>query len=1100
LNSVLRPCRCTLRLPALSLLLSTLCVVGTALTPAAAYAQAALATDPRAGQPGTVTGSLSRMDSNKPAANVTVTIRETGQTTITDEKGRYSFPSVLPGTYTLIAMGEGYGRTRITDVVVRPGHELSLSREAIVSRSSNQEPVELEDYIVSAKKNDGVTELDIYEVRDRRITPFSTANLDLMRARDDVLPFNTFSERDIEVSGATDLADFLRTRIPQNFAQQLSPQETVQAFGAPPSTGTPQATTLLRGIDLRRWGQKETVILVNGLRLPLRYSGDALDSPTSSNFAGDYANIPLASIERIELLSSAASAIYGANATGGVINIITKQNYAGGQVAVNYSDYQKASAPSRSVNLNYGRPLGRGFQLTVSASYSEAAAMTTEDVADVTILRWRRLLQEREPARLTRFAVLGATPNISGYGLWTPGVTGRTSVPDGYRGSATGDITPFLTRKELVNFDLPEGSSTFRISKKAPLGLDTRATTYSVGVSKAFRDDWRFSTEVQSMRSEGWMASPSYLGGIFVPANVPTNPFGIGVSVSFDDPRLSVPGLGARYVRRSDRLDLSLRGKIAAWQTVLAFNLTRDIEENSKGSYAAPVGGFRNALLAGTYNPFVDMRAVSPGAPGFYDEANIQHRDSGSKARGALVTLRASGPIWTLPAGDILLTTGLEHNYANLHHTYVINTVTNNRTGARYDMQPGDFGYSFGSGWNSTIDSPGTIYNFDNQSAYAEVSVPLLNQAQRVPLINKLEVHGSGRLSRFKRKSYRAYTEPRVPIYEKSPVTDNYSAGIRYDVTPNIAFRASRSIGYVYPQLGTFSNDTVQFPFPVNDRRRNDEFVMLTPDMFSIGGNPDIKPETTTSTNFGVILTPQWMKGLRVSIDYLSNIRDDAIELLFPQTYLDYETIDPRMGARISRGTPEPGAPNGVGPITFVDARYINLFQITNRAADFRIEYTREDVQNGRLIIALEGTKNISFKRQTSAGVPAIELLNDPTLSDGVRWGGNLQLRWEGRRWTFGWAARYLDSLLVNPVDFVAQGAQSTDSAIDHDAYANWRLPDPMDSARFSWLLSDMSLSFGVKNVFDRTPRFWAAMADRGVVPYDSVMGRSFWIQIRKKL
>ena len=189
-----------------------------------------------------------------------------------------------------------------------------------------------------------MVELDPYEVESRKEKPFSTASVDLMRTKDDILPFTTFSARDIELSGAPNLEDFLRSRLSQNFSDTI-PEERNGNLG----TTTESANQL----NLRGWGtatDNEVVVLLNGRRMPAQRTGLNNDS---INLAGNFRGIPISSIERVEILPSAGGAIYGERATGGVINIITRQAFSGGRMVVNYEMPWEDHAPKRSAELSY---------------------------------------------------------------------------------------------------------------------------------------------------------------------------------------------------------------------------------------------------------------------------------------------------------------------------------------------------------------------------------------------------------------------------------------------------------------------------------------------------------------------------------------------------------------------------------------------------------------------------------------------------------------------------------------------------------------------------------------------------------------------------
>lgn len=123
-------------------------------------------------------------------------------------------------------------------------------------------------------------------------------------------PVTVVDSVDIEMSGLTDVGNFLQRM--------------------PSMSGSPIGTTTNNGgdgsvrIDLRGLGPIRTLTLVNGRR--------TVD-------AGDYQTIPAAMIERVEILKDGGSAVYGADAVAGVVNIITKQNFDGFEFEVINSDY-----------------------------------------------------------------------------------------------------------------------------------------------------------------------------------------------------------------------------------------------------------------------------------------------------------------------------------------------------------------------------------------------------------------------------------------------------------------------------------------------------------------------------------------------------------------------------------------------------------------------------------------------------------------------------------------------------------------------------------------------------------------------------------------
>ena len=130
-----------------------------------------------------------------------------------------------------------------------------------------------------------------------------------------VSPLTTVTSQDVKLSGQTDILQLLN-QLPSAFANQ-----TGQVSNG--STGTAEA-------DLRNLGPTRTLVLVDGKRL---MPGD----PSSVGLAADLNNIPTALVDRVDVVTGGASAVYGSDAVAGVINFIMKKNFEGVQVDYQYS-------------------------------------------------------------------------------------------------------------------------------------------------------------------------------------------------------------------------------------------------------------------------------------------------------------------------------------------------------------------------------------------------------------------------------------------------------------------------------------------------------------------------------------------------------------------------------------------------------------------------------------------------------------------------------------------------------------------------------------------------------------------------------------------
>jgi len=133
-------------------------------------------------------------------------------------------------------------------------------------------------------------------------------------------PVAVVTAQDIKLEGVTRIEDMLNS-LPQVFAD----------FGASISNGATGTAT----VNLRNIGATRTLVLMNGRRLPI-----GSPAPGTANYPPDLNQIPTPLIQRVEVLTGGASAVYGSDALAGVVNFIMRDNFEGVQGEINYSAYQ----------------------------------------------------------------------------------------------------------------------------------------------------------------------------------------------------------------------------------------------------------------------------------------------------------------------------------------------------------------------------------------------------------------------------------------------------------------------------------------------------------------------------------------------------------------------------------------------------------------------------------------------------------------------------------------------------------------------------------------------------------------------------------------
>ncbi len=145
------------------------------------------------------------------------------------------------------------------------------------------------------------------------------------------LPVTVITRQELEASGSTTIAEFMRTSTFSS-AGNFRPQSgsSAQSFA---------------GIDLRGLGSNRTLVLIDGRRLP--------KAPNVGDSA-DLNIVPMAAIERVEILTDGASAIYGSDAIGGVVNIITRKDFEGLAVMAGYTDPEQAGGARAESSVLFG--------------------------------------------------------------------------------------------------------------------------------------------------------------------------------------------------------------------------------------------------------------------------------------------------------------------------------------------------------------------------------------------------------------------------------------------------------------------------------------------------------------------------------------------------------------------------------------------------------------------------------------------------------------------------------------------------------------------------------------------------------------------------
>ncbi len=220
-------------------------------------------------------------------------------------------------------------------------------------------------------------------------------------------PVRVVSRNDIDVSGYSQIGDLMRS-LPENFSGGQNPGVLAADPGA---TGANSNYSNASTMNLRGLGSDATLTLLNGHRL----SGEALYE------GSDVSGVPLAAVSRVEVVTDGASAIYGSDAVAGVVNIITRKDFDGGELSANVGGTSRGGGNNQTYSLLEGKSsanwhvLGNIEYSQQNPIYASDRSFTSGMVPDATLLRGMQ--------RRSLFLDAGWTP-FDGFDLSLNGIVG----------------------------------------------------------------------------------------------------------------------------------------------------------------------------------------------------------------------------------------------------------------------------------------------------------------------------------------------------------------------------------------------------------------------------------------------------------------------------------------------------------------------------------------------------------------------------------------------------------------------------------------------------------------------------------------------------
>ena len=833
-------------------------------------------------------------------------------------------------------------------------------------------------------------------------------------------PVVSIDREAIEKSGYSTVQQLLQS-LPQAFGGGSNEATT----GATTRNGTGNDATLGSSINLRGLGTSSTLVLIDGSRPALGGVGGLF---------ADISLIPMGAVERIEVLTDGASAIYGADAVAGVVNVRIRNRFEGAETTI-----RAGTADGDFSEVQFSQLLGKrwsGGHVMLAYQYSNRGALAgakrdfaREDLRPFGGPDFRSTTAVPGTIRAANGQIFGIPTGQNGTALTAaqllPGVQNRRD------GRAESDILP--------------GQRVHSLYAGGEVEI-TDGLTLKVNALAAQRDFQRIAKGDFLRVSRVPVTNPFYVDPIGT--NQP-----VQVTYSFAND-LGRENRSGRV--RAINLSGGLEQRLGPWSIQLGGAYGR---QKGKANYTNLVNNARlNAALADT-NPATALNVFGDGSannPATVDRIRGSYGTIDDYSNWS-AALRADGPLFRLPAGDVRLAAGAEYR-REAYDYFVKNDVS--------AATPNNAPY------------PGLPGPRHVKSLYAELLVPIFGPDNEMPGFRRLELSAAGR----------------IEDYNQFGRTENPKFSLRWEPAEGIALRGSYGTSFraplfdelIGPALSLYSVENV--PDPASPTGQSTVLAL------------NIQPEKATTWTAGFDIAPPSLPGLRASLTYydvdyrdrIGTVTEDYLRFLSNRDVFGGVIIDnpPLDLVNFYFNQPTFFNPSGFAPtdiVAILDGQTRNLSAERQRGIDFDLGYAPQ-LAGGTLALGVSGTHIFSIKRRLTPGAPSTDVVG--FYASPVKW------RLRGRA---GWSkGGFSANAFVNFTD-----SYINQIVVPAEPVSSWTTVDLTISQRFGGdggtSGRGLQLGLSVLNLFDKDPPYVMNRSSTSATGYDpekaSPVGRMISVQ-----
>ena len=879
-------------------------------------------------------------------------------------------------------------------------------------------------------------------------------------------PVAIITRAQIDQSGATSIGDFLQDLTSSGKALNAKFNSSGN-FGYPANGGGIGAGSAQ--VDLRNLGSNRVLVLVDGIRWVNESSASGVSGSADLN------TIPMAIVDRIEVLEDGASAIYGSDAIAGVINIITRKHFDGALVHTKYGSYGHGGDHTEA-DITLGGS-GEKFTGLFSAAYVDSKGISSSE--------WDQAGAEPVPG-----AGIGSGSSATPQGRFTfcdprittagtPGfcdaagndwfditLNNGTTAPNYNGGDPTGaggTYHNWVGSQDRFNF-APYNLLLTPSKRKSIFASTTYDINDAVSLHAKALYNNRQSTN-QAAPEPIFVGPFAGTGGladtIVISANNPYNPFGIDLNPATNfgwitkrplevGPRIFSQDVDTWYV------NMGLDG---AFGEDRSYNWNVDyVHSENKAEQT-----FRNGFNIGKIKLALGDPTVCAASPGcvpldlfggqgrpmtqdMLDYILTDQHDS-SKQTLDLVTANVTGDLWQMGERHAGFAVGFEHR----RYQGDFNPDPLRQTGESQD--------SFAAPISAS---------YHVNEAYAELLVPWLDTFSTDFALRHSEYSTFGGATTGK-------IGMRWQPIQDLVLRGTYSEGFR---APNLGelYGLTQFGATLVDPCGPTGNPVVNTADGISPGLEANCVAAGVPNGFEqantqittfTGGNPNLDPEKSKNYNLGAVWAPSfasdWSSRLDFEFDYFHYKITDAIQAPDTQALLNGCYAGTITGTACSGFTR--GAGGNLNPPTDFLA---NLGTITTSGIDFKANWAGQMQSWGQLSASLQSTHTIGYeavdvdgnKTQRAVGVE----VDDSSIPD---WQTNVTAGWKLNDWNVDWTVRYIsavDEFCRNAATTPATGCPT--GAGTHELGSTW-YNDVQAGWNNAFGATGLRLTVGVNNLFE---------------------------------